>query len=144
MFSSSSDVNFNPAVPLSAGFLMGFVSSIYSSGLLKRSNNEGVLFTYAHYQRFVTPAIGGAILVAILHGVAEYKNGSYDDYRPADRDATGHGAFQLVGIPLSIAFGAAAGAIVGLLYRIVNNYEHEDHFKDETVYKPLDDGQIDS
>jgi len=70
VFSSSSDVNFNPAVPLSAGFLMGFVSSIYSSGLLKRSNSEGVFFTYAHYQRFMTPGIGGAILSAILHGVS--------------------------------------------------------------------------
>ena len=110
--------------------MIGFVSGIYNSGLLRRSNNEGVLFTYSHYQRFVIPAVGSAMLVAILHGVGEYKNGLYEIYRPEDRDQTQHGAFQLIGIPLSIGLGAGIGAIIGLFYKLINNYEHADQFSD--------------
>lgn len=38
VFSSSADINFNPTVPLVMGSLMGFISSMFSSGLLRKSN----------------------------------------------------------------------------------------------------------
>lgn len=78
----------------------------------------------------MTPGIGGAILSAILHGVSEYTNGKYDNYIPQDRYPTGHGAFQIVGIPLSIAFGIVAGAAIGALYRLINSYQYNDQYRD--------------
>ena len=64
-------------------------------------------------------------------------NGGYQIYKAPGRDATGQGAFQLIGIPLSIGFALVGGAIIGLLIRCINNFEYPDQFNDEAVYKPL-------
>ena len=120
---------------------MGFISSIFSSGLIRKSNAEGVIYTYAHYQRFLTPGIGCCIVSAVLHGTGDWENGNYGNYRHAERSATGQGAFQLIAIPLSLAIAALGGVIVGVIYKIVNGYEENDQFKDEKVYKPLEVGQ---
>ena len=80
MFSSSSDINFNPTVPLIMGYLFGFLTSLYCSRFMKNSNEAGVLYTYSHLQRFLIPGIVSCILSAILHGLGDWTNGSYGNY----------------------------------------------------------------
>lgn len=46
------------------------------------------------------------------------------------------GGFQIIGWVISVAFGAAAGGIIGLIYRSANaNFKEVDRFfNDVTVY----------
>jgi hypothetical protein len=135
VFSSSADLNFNPAVPLVVGSITGFLSSINHTNLLRASNNEGVLFTYSVVQRFLLPGILAGLLAAILHGVGEYINGGYESsYTMEGRTKVGQGAFQLLGIVLPALFGAICGVIVGLVYRFVNNFDYFDQFNYKAVY----------
>ena len=137
MFSSSSDINFNPAVPLILGYAFGFLSSMNASNILKNSNDTGVLYTYSHLQRFVIPGIFSCVLSAIMHGVGEWTNGGYGDYIAEGRSATGQGAFQLLGLVISAVIGVGGGLIIGLLIRLVNKHRFEEQFNDSAVYTPI-------
>ena len=104
---------------------------------MRSQNSDGVLFTYLHLQRFIIPGIFASFFSAILHGIAGWTNGGYTNYKDVGRDATGQGAFQLIGIPLSIGLAAVGGLLIGFLIRCINNFEYQDQFNDEAVYKPL-------
>lgn len=135
MFSSSADLNFNPAVPLVVGSLVGFLASLNNSAQLRTTNKEGVLFTHSVLQRFLLPGVFAGLLAAILHGVGEYINGGYDSpYTHEGRSKTGQGAFQLLGIVLPALLGVACGVIVGVIYRFVNNFYSHNQFNYKAVF----------
>ena len=46
---------------------------------------------------------------------------SYTDYKETNRDYTIQGGYQMAGWALSIGFGAAAGLIIGLIYKALND-----------------------
>ena len=46
---------------------------------------------------------------------------SYTDYKETGRDYTVQGGYQMAGWALSIGFGAAAGLIIGLIYKALND-----------------------
>ena len=142
MFSSSSDINFNPSVPLVLGFLFGLMTSIYASTILKSSNDTGVLYTYSHFQRFLIPGIFACVLSAILHGIGEYENGGYGNYRGSQRSDIGQGAYQLLGFVFSAAFGIGGGLLIGILYICINGNQFEDQYNDEVVYIPITTKQM--
>ena len=119
------------------GYLFGFLTSLYCSRFLKNSNEQGVIYTYSHPQRFLLPGIVSCILSAVLHGVGDWSNGSYGNYLLDGRSTIGQGAFQLVGLALSAGIGILAGAIIGALYRLINNHETDDQFNDSAVYVPM-------
>jgi MFS family permease len=48
-------------------------------------------------------------------------NVSYTDYKETSRDYTVQGGYQMAGWALSIGFGAAAGLIIGLIYKALND-----------------------
>ena len=124
-------------MPLVVGFVIGLLSSFNAAKILRSQNIDGVLFTYLHLQRFIIPGIFASFFSAILHGIGDWTNGGYTEYFAAGRTSTGQGAFQLVGIPLSIGIACGGGLIIGGLMRCINNFEYPDQFNDEAIYKPL-------
>lgn len=75
MFSSSSDVNWNPAVPLIVGYLIGLATSFRATKLHRRLNKNGVAYTYLHITRFLLPGLIAGIVVGVLQAVGGTQNG---------------------------------------------------------------------
>ncbi len=48
-------------------------------------------------------------------------NVTYTDYKETNREYAVQGGFQMAGWALSIGFGAAAGLIIGLIYKALND-----------------------
>jgi hypothetical protein len=46
---------------------------------------------------------------------------TYTDYKETNREYAVQGGFQMAGWALSIGFGAAAGLIIGLIYKALND-----------------------
>lgn len=146
IFSSSSDVNWNPCVPLIVGFVVSLFTSFKASAVHRKTIKDGVKFSYLHITRFLVPGLVAAILVAVLHAVGDSNNGLYlDNYYTADdsssgvdgRSHVGQGAFMILGAIVTMAIAALAGVIIGILYLIVNRYDEPEQFNDNVVYSNI-------
>jgi len=68
-FSSSSDLNKNPAIPLTIGFVTGLLLSLFNSLALLTMNFNGVITSLSTLHRFILPSFICAIISGVLHGV---------------------------------------------------------------------------
>jgi hypothetical protein len=61
---------------------------------------------------------------------------NYPAYIGPGRTSTSQGVFQLVGWAISVGLGAASGAIIGLIYRLLNDSFEEINqlFNDATLF----------
>lgn len=71
MFSSSADTHRNPGIPIGAGFIMGFVASIFHARIFRKGNDKGVLFSLPVVNRLIFPGIFAGILSAILEAIGQ-------------------------------------------------------------------------
>lgn len=136
IYSSSSDLHPNPAVPLGAGFIGGLVSTFYQSALLRRMNKSGVASSLAHFDRYIIPGFFGGVLSAILYAINQGNSGNYTLRFPSDRTNIQQGGYQMVGVALSLAIGIFAGIILGVVFKIINHHKFEDQFRDAEIFRP--------
>lgn len=102
-------------------------------------NNNGVVTSLPHIQRFVIPGILAAIASSIVQAIGRQSLGSV--YGPngdfANRNTSQQAGEQLLGIPVTIGFALFAGVLAGIVMKIVHRkMEREEHFNDNLVMKP--------
>lgn len=114
---------------------MGMICTLYQSAQLRKLNRDGVVVSLAHFDRYILPGLFCGILSAILYAINQGNDGDYILFR-SDPNNIGQGALQLAGIGLSIGIGIFAGLIVGLLFKIINNHQYEDQFRDAEIFRP--------
>lgn len=116
--------------------MTAFVSSFKATDLHRKSNLNGIGYTQVHITRYLLPGLVAAILVAILQATGTNKNGDYNNNyfvnqgTRDDRSYVGQGAFHILAIVITVAIACLAGAIIGLLYKIINKNEVDDQFND--------------
>ena len=121
-------------MPLAAGFIGGLITTIYHSRQLRRLNKNGILTSLGHLDNYVLPGFLSGVLSAILHAIGQGTFGNFVRYIHPDRAYVGQGAFQLIGILLSIGIGLFAGVLLGLLFMCLNSFTRFDYFNDALVY----------
>lgn len=127
-------------MPLTVGFLVGFLSSLFNQKLGRTINKNGVLMSLSLIQHIMIPALLGGFLSAILLAIGQTSyNGSTSLDTTTGRANTSNGAIQLLGMAFSIGIGILAGIFIGIFYRIFNNNHRRDQFNDAANYV-LDDG----
>ena len=143
-YSSSADLHTNPAAPIAIGFLAGITTSFANTLTLRKFNRDGVNYSLSLLNRFIFPAVICGIISAIMQGVGQSaitidENGQSRTIYSINFDNTirnnvGQGGFQLLGLLFSVVFGVAAGAIVGLLYKIINKHTENEQFDDNNIF----------
>lgn len=121
VFSCSGNLSFNPSVPISSGFIAGFIASLFNQRLNRFFNKGGVLFSLSLVQHILIPSMLGGFLSAILAAIDNSShNGSVLATSLSGRDPSSNGAMQLLGMALSLGIGSLAGIIIGIFYRCFN------------------------
>lgn len=133
------DLHRNPAVPLTAGFVMGLLCTILHAKIFKKANDAGVAYSLPVVNRLIIPGVFAGILNAIVNAVNQGSVFPYVKGYPEYRSVQGHSAFQLIGILLTIAIALIAGLIVGLLYKIINKNTDKEQFNDNVLYVAEED-----
>jgi uncharacterized membrane protein len=136
MFSSSADSHRNPGIPIGAGFIMGLAASIFHARIFRKGNDKGVLFSLPVVNRLILPGAFAGILSAVLEAIGQgtLSASNYIHYIPSYRSYIGQGAFQIIGILLAAGIALLGGAIIGLIYKIINKQTEADQFNDNLVY----------
>jgi len=116
--------------------LIGFVTSILVTFLntkKKGMNREGVTDTLGSIFVFLVPSFLGAIYSAILFATSPYGPDNSDNYVQVDpvRSRYGQGGFQLIGLCITVGIALAAGLLIGLFFKGVNQAESADLFNDD-------------
>lgn len=88
-----------------------------------------------HLDRFIIPGFLSGVLSAILHAIGQGTFGNFQRKIHPDRSYIGQGAFQLIGILLSIGIGLFAGLILFLVGMCINKMSRDDHFNDALIYE---------
>ena len=141
--SSSVDLHPNPAISLTVGFMAGLTCSIFNSVAHRRMNRSGVVASLSTVNRFLIPGLLSGIIAAVLHGVGQTKITSADGivyYAEVidvslSRSYVGQGAFQLIGICLSIGIGLFGALIIGLIIRLLRFSYREEQFDDHVLFQ---------
>lgn len=71
VYSSTVNLHRNPAVPLTAGFIMGMVCTLMHARIFRKANNEGVVYSLPVVNRLIVPGVFAGILNAIVSAVDE-------------------------------------------------------------------------
>ena len=121
-------------MPLTAGFVGGLVTTLFHSRQLRRLNKNGILTSLGQIDNYILPGFLSGVLSAILHAIGQGTFGNFVRYIHPNRSYVGQGAFQLIGILLSIGIGTFAGLILGLLFMCLNNFLKNDYFNDALIY----------
>ncbi len=100
----------------------------------RKINANGVLFTFSHINRFLIPAVVSSIVSAIVQASDVSVNGSHSANRLSGRTAVQQGGWQIVGILITLATAGIAGAIIGILIKLINKNQDIDQFNDEFTY----------
>lgn len=127
--------------------------SLLHTNLKRKINSGGVIDSNSVIFHFLLPSFIACVSSAILQGVgnsaASYNVASissanittnstvlYSQLVAQGRSISVQGGFQIIGWVISVAFGAAAGGIIGLIYRSANdNFKEIDRlFNDATLY----------
>jgi hypothetical protein len=131
------DTSFNPCAPLIVGFIIGFLGSIFPSAINEKFNQNGILFTYPHVNRFLIPSIIAVIVSAIIQACKNSQNGAFGLNRLSGRTAIMQGGWQIVGMLITIATSLIAGFIIGILYLVLSWNTSDDQFNDGFTYEEL-------
>lgn len=59
------------------GYIIGFVCSIYPAALSRKINQNGVIFTFPHINRFLLPAFFASVVSAIVQATGTSANGDH-------------------------------------------------------------------
>lgn len=102
--------------------------------MLRKLNYNGVKSSLGHINIYLLPGLFSAFLSAILHGINQGTQGSYIMRRDPSRTFIQQGGFQIIGLLLSIAVGIFAGAVIGLLFRLINKHSYDQQFNDNAIY----------
>ncbi len=120
-YGSSSNVFSNPWPAMLIGMLSGIVST-YLNTKMKSINHKGVVDSLGSICLFLIPSLGGAIYSSILYTTNAYGPLNNSTYRQVDgeRSRWTHGAYQLVGLGITIGISLVTGLLIGLLMKIFN------------------------
>jgi hypothetical protein len=118
----SFDTAFNPCIPLIVGFIVSFLSSLYPSVIHKKINEGGVLFSFPHLNRFLIPAFIASIVSAVIQACGISANGAFEINQLPGRTKSQQGGWQIIGLLITIGIALIAGLIIGIIYKIINNY----------------------
>ena len=110
----------NPTVPLTAGFIISLLTTLYHSVQLRKINANGVAVSLASYNRYLIPGVFCGVLSAIMTAVNQGNDGNYVLNRIGGRSHIGQGGYQMAGVGLALGFGTGAGLLLGLLFKILN------------------------
>lgn len=97
-------------------------------------NYNGVKSSLGHINIYLLPGIFSAVLSAILHGINQGTQESYIMRKDPSRTFVQQGGFQIIGLLLSVAVGIFAGALIGLLFRLINKHSYDQQFNDNAIY----------
>jgi hypothetical protein len=114
------------------GFLAGVLTTFLNSKK-KSLNNEGVIDSLGSSMVFLAPAFLGALYSAILFATSPYGPDNTDAtvQMLAGRDRWGQGAFQLVGLGITLGIAIVCGLLIGGFSKIINHVDGpEDLFND--------------
>ncbi len=126
----------NPGIPLACGYIMGLISSLYQSAQLRKLNKDGVVVSLAHFDRYIVPGVFSGVLSAILYAINQGNDGNYILNSKSGQTNIANGAMQLAGIGLSLAIGAVAGIVLGIIIKLANSHKAEDQFRDAEIFRP--------
>ena len=112
----------------------GLITTIYHSRQLRNINKNGILTSLGHTDNYILPGFLSGVLSAILHAIGQGTFGNFVREIHPDRTYVGQGAYQLIGILLSIGIGLFAGVVLGFLFICINNFRREDYFNDGMIY----------
>lgn len=68
-YSSCSALHRNPAVPLTVGFVSGFVVSLFHSKVLRNINKKGVAMSLGVLNPYILPGFIAGVMSAILYAI---------------------------------------------------------------------------
>jgi hypothetical protein len=145
-FSSSSDINFNPAVPIAVGSFVGFICSLGHTPFKSAMNKNGVRLSNDVFFQFIVPGIIASCISAVLQAVDEtvVDPVGYTAYRMAGRTAPDQAAWQLMGLAFSLGSAIITGVILGVIMRLIHRPVREEYFSDSRfVIGPKRDAFID-
>jgi hypothetical protein len=142
-FSSSTNINYNPGCAMAIGYGVGFICSIAQTRIRHKINENGVIDSNNVIFHFLFPSFLAAIFSAILSGIgdsaiyfkANSKIFSQAENKLSSRSAESQGGFQIIAFLISIGIGIAAGIIIGLIYKALNDRTSENMFNDEDLYQ---------
>ncbi len=143
VFSSSSDLLFNPALPLAIGTISGFFAVILHS-ISRR--NMGVIDTYGTTITYMIPGIFACIVSAVVHASDPFgivytegaKTVTYNVNRDTARTNFEQGGYQIAGGAISVGIAFVCGVIVGIFYRCLNKNKAQHQFIDESYYEQIE------
>ncbi len=92
------------------------------------------MVSLSHIDNYVLPGFLSGVLSAILHAIGQGTFGNYVRHIADSRSYIGQGAFQLIGILLSIGIGLFAGILLGLMFLCMNKFNRDDVFNDAAIY----------
>ncbi len=127
---------------MAIGTATGFVCALGQIKLKRAMNKEGVIDSNGTLFQYLVPSTLAAIFSAILQGVGQSTatfmglidstsattTANFAANKLASRTETNQGGFQIAGWCISIGFGAAAGFIIGLIYKFLDERSIPDHF----------------
>lgn len=127
--------------------------SMLHTNIKRKMNNEGIIDSNSAIFHFLIPSLLASVSSAILQGIGQSATSYnvvaissanittnstvlYREMVGQGRTETMQGGFQIIGWVISVAFGAASGGIIGLIYRSANDNfkEIENFFNDATIY----------
>ena len=142
-YGSSSNVFPNPFPAILIGFACGILVTWLNTK--KRGMNEnGVIDSLGSFFVFLVPSFIGAIYSAILFTTSPYgpENTSNNVQMDTSRNRFGQGGFQLIGLIITICIAAAAGFLIGLLMKLVNNVSGPEDLFDDNQYIEKDNSAV--
>lgn len=115
-------------------------------GLKKKINSEGVVDSNSVIFHFLLPSLFAAVFSAIMQAVgntaASYSGNTilgtttvltYKNLVQPGRTSSQQAGYQIVGWLLSVGIGAVAGAIIGLIYKCINDQDESKQFFNDAI-----------
>jgi hypothetical protein len=127
----SFDLTNNPTMPLTVGFVVSFLASIYPISLHKKINENGVWLVFPHVHQYVIPGYLSAVVSALVHV-------SGRTYPATLREPNEQAKWQILGYLLSTGLGLCMGLFVHVFYRVISYFAKKDeNFDDKNIYDEL-------
>lgn len=122
----------------------------------RRINSSGVVESNSVIFHFLFPSFIAAIISAIAQGIGNTDT-SYTTFsssgvasssvtyskllQPGRTSTTSQGGYQILAWLLSIGLGALAGALIGLIYHLINTQDAASMFNDKALYNYPEGGE---
>lgn len=125
-WSSSADLNYNPAGPIVTGYFTGMIASFLNQKFDRALNSSGVLYSLSIVKSFFIPGVIAAFISSITAAIGHSSFEGSAKNMPTNRSCNQQGGYQLAGLALSIGIGGLAGIVVGIFY-CCNKFTKNNH-----------------